>query len=59
MFSKSMRGFRESYAPGLFEKEGIAAAVAIFLIPFIFLAVFNRILPLHEDASGAAANVNE
>jgi hypothetical protein len=54
-----MRGFRESYVPGLFEKEGIAVAVAIFLIPFIFLAVFNRILPLHEDASGAAASVSE
>jgi predicted membrane protein len=59
IFSKSMRGFRESYVPGLFEKEGIAVAVAIFLIPFIFLAVFNRILPLHEDGSGAAASVNE
>jgi predicted membrane protein len=23
MFSKSMRGFREIYVPGLFEKEGI------------------------------------
>ena len=27
MFSKSMRGFREAYVPGLFEKEGILAAI--------------------------------
>lgn len=50
IFSKSMRGFRESYVPELFGREGIAMAALIFLIPFIFLALFNRILPLYEKS---------
>lgn len=45
MFSKSMRGFRETYVPGMFEKEGILAAVVIFVIPFVLLVVFDRVLP--------------
>jgi len=45
MFSKSMRGFRETYVPGMFEKEGVLAAVAIFVAPFILLAIVDRILP--------------
>ena len=55
MFSKSMMGFRESYQPGLFEKEGIAVAIGIFLLPFIFMAVFNRILPLSQNGEDAPA----
>ncbi len=45
MFSKSMSGFRETYVPGFFEKEGVLAAVAILFIPFILLAIFERVLP--------------
>lgn len=45
MFSKSMRGFRETYVPGLFEKEGVLAALAIVVIPFILLFLFERVLP--------------
>ena len=45
MFSKSMRGFREAYVPGMFEKEGILAAVAILFIPFVLLLVFEKVLP--------------
>lgn len=45
MFSKSMRGFRETYVPGLFEKEGVLAAVVIFLIPFVLLTFFEKVLP--------------
>jgi hypothetical protein len=45
MFSKSMTGFRETYVPGMFEKEGILAAAAILFIPFILLAIFERVLP--------------
>ncbi len=48
IFSKSMRGFRESYVPGLFEKEGIAVALLILVIPFVFMALFNKFLPLYE-----------
>jgi hypothetical protein len=45
MFSKSMTGFRETYVPGMFEKEGILAAAVILFIPFILLAIFERVLP--------------
>lgn len=45
MFSKSMRGFRETYVPGMFEKEGILASVIIFVIPFVLLVIFDRVLP--------------
>jgi predicted membrane protein len=49
MFSKSMRGYRETYVPGMFEKEGILAAVVIFLIPFVLLVIFDRVLPVFRD----------
>jgi Ni/Fe-hydrogenase subunit HybB-like protein len=45
MFSKSMRGFREAYVPGMFEKEGILAAALILFIPFVLLVIFERVLP--------------
>jgi len=45
MFSKSMSGFRETYVPAFLEKEGVLAAVAILFIPFILLAIFERVLP--------------
>jgi len=48
MFSKSLRGFRETYVPGMFEKEGIVAAVVIFVLPFVLLAVFERVLPTFD-----------
>ena len=48
MFSKSMRGFRETYVPGLFEKEGVLAAVAIFTLPFVLLVIFERVLPTFD-----------
>lgn len=49
IFSKSMAGFRELYVPELFGREGIAVAIVILLLPFVFLTVFNRFLPLYED----------
>jgi predicted membrane protein len=54
MFSKSMRGFREAYVPGMFEKEGILAAVAILVLPFLLLVVFEKILPTfrHLESDG-------
>jgi predicted membrane protein len=56
LFSKSMRGFREAYHPGLFEKEGVLAAVLIFVLPFLLLALFARILPIFRPASGGDAS---
>lgn len=48
LFSKSYRGFT-SYMPGILEREGLAAALAIFTIPFGILYVFHRIVPLFPD----------
>jgi len=48
IFSKSLRGFRESHMPDLFEKEGIAVAILIFVLPLVFIVLFNRILPVFE-----------
>ncbi len=49
IFSKSMRGFRESYVPELFGREGIATAITILLIPIVFMILFNRFLPLKNE----------
>ena len=49
MFSKSMRGYREAYTPGMFEKEGILAALIIFILPFVLLIIFERILPTFRN----------
>jgi len=45
-FSKSMRGFREDYTPDLFGREGLLVGLAILIVPFVFLGIFNRFLPL-------------
>lgn len=50
IFSKSLRGFRESHSPDLFAKEGIALAILIFVLPLAFIALFNRVLPVFEPA---------
>jgi Ni/Fe-hydrogenase subunit HybB-like protein len=50
MFSKSMRGFRESSTPELFDKEGLGVAIIILLLPFVIMAVIHRYLPLVESA---------
>jgi Ni/Fe-hydrogenase subunit HybB-like protein len=54
-FSKSLRGFRESHTPGLFEKEGIALAILIVVLPLLFIALFNRILPVFESNEAETA----
>ncbi|MCP4247081.1 MAG: polysulfide reductase NrfD [bacterium] len=53
IFSKSMRGYRESELPELFAKEGIALAVLIFVLPLVFIALFNRVLPVFEQPEEA------
>jgi Ni/Fe-hydrogenase subunit HybB-like protein len=57
MFSKSMRGFRETYRPGLFEKEGVLAAVVILVTPFILLILFDRVLPTIRRLGPAGRSV--
>jgi Ni/Fe-hydrogenase subunit HybB-like protein len=48
LLSKSFRGFRSTYTPHLFEKEGILAAIIIFLLPFLALWIMGKILPIYE-----------
>ncbi|MHC4090096.1 MAG: NrfD/PsrC family molybdoenzyme membrane anchor subunit [Planctomycetota bacterium] len=48
IFSKSLKGFREAHTPELFAKEGIAMALLIFVLPLVFIALFNRVLPVFE-----------
>ncbi|MBI5093676.1 MAG: polysulfide reductase NrfD [Candidatus Hydrogenedentes bacterium] len=50
IFSKSMRGFRDPYVPELFGREGALAAIAIFITPFVLLAIFNKFLPMYETS---------
>ena len=45
LLSKSFRGYT-SYLPGLFDKEGVFAAIVVFTAPFVILWVFNRFIPL-------------
>ncbi len=47
LVSKSLRGLRSSYAPSLFGREGVFMALALFLLPFVLLWVFDRVLPIH------------
>jgi Ni/Fe-hydrogenase subunit HybB-like protein len=60
LFSKSLRGFRDPYTPHLFAREGVLAAVAIFVTPFLLLVLFGKILPLfskkEEPAAGGEGN---
>ncbi len=48
LLSKSFRGFRETYIPQFFEKEGILAAIIIVTLVFVVLLVFARILPIFD-----------
>lgn len=61
LFSKSLRGFRESYTPELFGREGMVVAAAIMILPFVFMAVFNKIVPTLEngEADHTATMVRE
>lgn len=54
LLSKSFRGLRSGYEPHLFEREGILVAVVLFILPFVILYVFDRLLPI-EAPPGAHA----
>jgi Ni/Fe-hydrogenase subunit HybB-like protein len=58
LLSKSFRGLRSGYEPHLFEKEGILVAILLFVMPFVILYVFDRLLPI-EEPPGAHAPVTE
>jgi len=52
LLSKSYRGFRETYYPLLFEKEGVLAGAGIIVLALAGLIVFARILPVFEGSGG-------
>ncbi len=54
-FSKSLRGFRESFSPGLFEREGVVWAAAMFVGPLLMIVLFNRVLPVFEQDEESSA----
>ncbi len=61
LLSKSLRGLRSGYEPhflfdeaGHFDREGILVAIVLFVLPFVILYVFDRLLPI-EAPPGAHA----
>lgn len=58
LLSKSFRGLRSGYEPHLFEREGILVAIVLFVLPFVILYVFDRLLPI-EAPPGAHAPEGE
>ncbi|MBI3924845.1 MAG: polysulfide reductase NrfD [Armatimonadetes bacterium] len=52
MFSKSLAGFRDPYVPELLGREGVLAALVIFALPFIVMAVFHWLLPIEVPIGG-------
>src|SRR5215208_5329424 len=54
LLSKSFRGLRSAYEPHLFGREGILVAIVLFVMPFVILYVFDRLLPI-EAPPGAHA----
>ena len=55
LFSKSLRGLRDSYHPQFFEKEGILATIIIIVAPFILLVLFEKVLPMFRSVEDAYA----
>ncbi len=55
LFSKSLRGLRDSYHPQFFEKEGILATIIIIVAPFVLLVLFEKILPMFRSVEEAYA----
>lgn len=53
LLSKSYRGFRETYYPHLFEKEGILAGAGIIALALVGLIIFARVLPVWEGTDQA------
>lgn len=59
MISKSLAGMRESYHPGLFEKEGIVAAIVIMTVPLVFIFVAEYLLPMFKESEEQTRKLKE
>jgi Ni/Fe-hydrogenase subunit HybB-like protein len=49
LLSKSFRGLRSPYSPEIFGREGVLVAIALVIMPFVLLWLFNRVLPIFGD----------
>jgi len=59
MISKSLSGLRESYHPGMFEKEGILAGVFIMVVPFLFIMAAEYLLPLFKYSEEQSKSIEQ
>jgi Ni/Fe-hydrogenase subunit HybB-like protein len=53
LMSKSLRGLRAPYEPDVYGREGILAAIALVIVPFVILWVFERLVGLEEEPAAA------
>jgi Ni/Fe-hydrogenase subunit HybB-like protein len=53
LMSKSLRGLRSPYEPEVYGREGILAAIALIIVPFVILYVFDRLLGVEPEPEGA------
>ena len=54
LMSKSLRGLREPYEPDVYGREGVLMAVALIIVPFVILWVFDRLLGVEAEPSAAS-----
>jgi Ni/Fe-hydrogenase subunit HybB-like protein len=59
LLSKSLRGLRSPYEPELFGREGVLMAIALVIIPFVILWVFDRLLGIDAGEGPAAGEGRE
>lgn len=55
LMSKSLRGLRSGYTPDLFGREGALMAIALVVLPFLLLWVFDRVLGINEHVPDTPA----
>ncbi len=59
LLSKSLRGLRSPYDAPLFDREGVLMAIALFLLPFVILWVFDRVLGIERTEAEPEAHGEE
>jgi Ni/Fe-hydrogenase subunit HybB-like protein len=59
MISKSLAGLREAYRPEMFGKEGILVAIGIMFVPFVFILVAEKLLPMFKFSEEQTRKANE
>ena len=59
LLSKSFRGLRSGYEPHLFDREGVLVAIVLFVMPFVILYAFDRLLPIEEPPGAHAPELLE